>query len=173
MAMRVRDFMSVLHDRTLELLPSDLRDACTARVRFVWFQVHFHSPKVHYEVWLARKTERIEIGLHFEGPREFSYRWAELFAGHMEEIQANLGPEFELEEWTASWARLHTTVPYDPPTETLAEELAQRFARLISVCQPIIERERDNVPPGLESLGEGNKRPARSRFRGRPGKRSG
>jgi len=173
MPMRVRDFMALLHGRTLELLPDDLREGCTARVRFVWFQIHFHTPKVHYEIWLTRKTERIEIGLHFEGPREFSYRWAELVAEHMEEIQANLGPEFELEEWTASWARLHTTVSYDPPTEALAEELAQCLARLISVCQPIIERERGNVRDGLESIDEGKKRPARGRFRGRPAKRAG
>ena len=63
--------MDRLQETTLALLPNDLRDSCTARVRFVWFQVHFHSPKVHYEVWLTRKTERIEIGLHFEGPQEF------------------------------------------------------------------------------------------------------
>ncbi len=171
MPLRVRDFMAVLHDRTLELLPDELRAACTSRVRFVWFQAHFHSPKVHYEVWLARKTERIEIGLHFEGPREFSYRWAELLAGHMEEVQANLGPEFELEEWTASWARLHTTVPYDPPSEELAEDLAQRFARLITVCQPIIEMERGNVPAALERADDGRKPSMRSRFRNRSSRR--
>jgi hypothetical protein len=149
-AMRVRDFMELLHDRTLALLPDELRERCEARVRFVWLQVHFHSPKVHFEVWLARKIERIEIGLHFEGPRDFSYRWSELFADHMPEVQAQLGPQWELEEWTSSWARLHETVPYDPPSEVLADEIAHRFARLITVCQPIVERLRPDVPTALE-----------------------
>src|SRR3989442_8912958 len=119
MPMRVADFMSLVEQRTLALVPEALSQ-CTSRIRSVWLQVHFHSPKVHYEVWLTRKTGRIEIGLHFEGPQEFSYRWAERFAEHMPEVQAHCGPQLELEEWTASWARLHETIPYDPPTEALA-----------------------------------------------------
>ena len=150
-AMRVRDFMDLLQERSLAMLPHDLRESCTARVRFIWFQVHFHSPKVHYEVCLTRKTERIEIGLHFEGPRDFSYLWAQRFAEHMLVVAAELGPEWELEEWTASWARLHITMPYDPLSPALAEAVAEPFARLITVCQPIIETERENVPVELEA----------------------
>lgn len=148
--MRVAEFMSLLQERTLALLPPELRD-CTARARFVWFQVHYHSPKVHYEVCLTRKTERIEIGLHFEGPREFSYRWAALMAEHMPEIAARLGPHVELEEWTASWARVHQTVPYDPPSDALAHAVARRLAEMVTVLQPIVELERGNVPAALES----------------------
>jgi hypothetical protein len=169
-AMRVADFMGLVHDRTLALLPDGLRDACSARVRFVWFQVHFHSPKVHYEVWLARKIERIEIGLHFEGPRDFSYRWCELFAEHMLEVQAQLGPQWELEEWTSSWARLHETIPYDPPSEALADEIATRFARLITVCQPIVESLRLQVPASLEAA-EPVRREGRGRFQRRGARR--
>jgi hypothetical protein len=161
--MAVRDFMPILEASTLETLPPGLRQSCHARARSVWFQVHFHSPRVHYEVWLARKIERIEIGLHFEGPHDFSYLWAELIAGHMEEIHAGIGPDYELEEWTASWTRLHETVPYDPLSAALAEEIAGRFARLITVCQPIVERERVNVPPELEAVAPA-KNP-RNRFR--------
>ena len=161
-AMRVREFMDLVHDRTLAQLPDGLRESCTARTRFVWFQVHFHSPKVHYEVWLTRKTERIEIGLHFEGPRDFSYRWAERLAEHMLEVQAKLGPEWELEEWTASWARLHKTLPYDPPSPALAEEIAENVSQLITVCQPIIESERENIPVALEA-----EAPAQKSGRGR------
>lgn len=142
MRMKVADFMDLLQDATLKRLPAELRKSCKARVRFVWFQVHFHSPKVHYEVWLTRKTERIEIGLHFEGPQEFSYAWAACFAEHMAEVQAACGPHYELEEWTQSWARIHETIPYDPLSETLADEVASRLARLISVCEPIVEAER-------------------------------
>ena len=127
--MRVREFMESVQELTLAKLPEELRETCTPRVRFVWFQVHFHSPRVHYEVWLTRKTERIEIGLHFEGPQEFSYRWAELFADHMAEVQAACGPQLELEEWTASWARLHETIPYDPPSPALADEIAWHASR--------------------------------------------
>jgi hypothetical protein len=105
---------------------------------------------VHYEVWLTRKTDRIEIGLHFEGPRDFSYRWLELMAQHAPEIMDGIGPDFEFEEWTPSWTRIHQTVPYDPLSEALADEVGRRLARVIAVLQPIVEMERGNVPAGLE-----------------------
>ena len=57
--------------------------------------------------------------------------------------------------WTVGlevdWARLHETVPYDPPTPELADEIATRFARLISVCQPIVESLREEVPLPIEA----------------------
>ena len=167
MAMRVRDFMPLVRDGVLSRLPEELCDG-TARVRFVWFQLHYHSPKVHYEIWLTRKTSRIEIGLHFEGPHEFSYRWAELMAPHMPEIQGRLGPQVELEEWTASWTRIHQTRPYDPLSERLADEVAGRLAEMIAVLQPIVERERRNVPPEMESLSDApERRDGRRQYRRR------
>src|SRR3989337_3289199 len=152
MPLRVRDFMSLVLERTTERLPPELR-GFTARVRFVWLQLHYWTPKVHYEVWLTRKTERIEIGLHFEGEREFSYVWAEVMAARMREGMAHLGRQVELEEWTSSWTRIHQTLPYDPLSEPLAEEVARRLAEMISVLQPILAAEREKVPPELEALG--------------------
>lgn len=151
MRMRVAEFMALVQSSALARLPAELRE-CTARIRSVWLQVHYHTPKVHYEVWLTRKTGRIEIGLHFEGAREFSYRWAELMAPYMPEIQARVGPHVELEEWTASWARLHQSLPYDPLSAELADDVAGRFAEMITVLQPIVERERENVQAGLEAM---------------------
>ncbi len=162
--MRVADFMAIVLERSTSLVPAELR-GFNARIRSVWLQIHYHSPKVHYEVWLARKTGRIEIGLHFEGPREFSYRWAELMAPHMPEIMARLGPEVELEEWTASWTRLHQTVPYDPLSEPLADEVSRRFAQTITVLQPIVEHESANISPELEALREPPRSAGSSRFR--------
>ena len=149
MPMRVRDFMALLLDQTTQLLPANLR-GFTTRIRFVWLQLHYHTPSVHYEVWLIRKTGRIEIGLHFEGPRQFSYRWAELLAPYMPEIRGRLGPQVELEEWTPSWTRIHQTIPYDPLSRPLAEEIARRLADTIAVLQPIVQRERVRVAQELE-----------------------
>ena len=157
MPIRVRDFMSLVLERATELLPPELR-GFSARIRFVWLQLHYWTPKVHYEVWLTRKTGRIEIGLHFEGEREFSYRWAEVMAARMPEVMARLspkatrrgeGPQVELEEWTSSWTRIHQTLPYDPLSEPLAEEVARRLAEMMAVLQPIVEGERASVPPEL------------------------
>src|SRR5574341_1706479 len=164
--MRVAEFMGHLQERVLSLLPPRLREGIQPRIRSSWFQVHYHSPKVHYEVWLTRKTGRIEIGLHFEGPRDFSYRWLELMAQHASEIMDGIGPDFEFEEWTPSWTRIHQTVPYDPLSEPLADEVAKRLTRLITVLQPIVELEREKVPPETESAPE---QPGESRRRFRRG----
>lgn len=162
--MRVAEFLPLVNERALALLPADLRDGCTSRISSVWLWLHYHHPKVHYEVWLARKTGRIEIGLHFEGPRDFSYRWAELVAPYMPEIQARLGPQVELEEWTASWARVHQTLPYDPLSKGLADEVARRLAETITVLQPIVDCERENVSPELAPIREPSRTPAGRRF---------
>lgn len=176
--LRVRDFMPLLLERVTELLPPELR-AFTSRIRFTWLWLHYWTPKVHYEVWLTRKTGRIEIGLHFEGEREFSYRWAEVMAARMPEVMARLGPDVELEEWTPSWTRIHQTVPYDPLTEPLADEVARRLAEMIAVLQPMLEEERPNVPAELEALspakptsGRRFHRRRRSRPDGRPSGRA-
>ena len=168
MPMRVGDFLALVNERAMSRLPVRLRGGATSRISSSWLWVHYHHPKVHHEVWLARKTGRIEIGLHFEGPRDFSYRWAERMAPYMPEVQARLGPQMELEEWTASWARVHQTLPYDPLSEALAYEVATRFAEQISVLQPIVERERENVPADLLSVRESrplSARPFRHRRR--------
>lgn len=164
--LRVHDFLSLVLDRATELLPPALR-GFSGRVRSVWLQLHYWTPKVHYEVWLTRKTGRIEVGLHFEGEREFSYRWAEVMAPHMPEVQARLGPQVELEEWTSSWTRIHQTLPYDPLSEPLVDEVARRLAETISVLQPIVERERAGVPEELE-LAAPARSPGGRRFRRRP-----
>lgn len=168
--MRVAEFMGRLQERVLSLLPPELRDGIQPRIRSSWFQAHYHSPKVHYEAWLTRKTGRIEIGLHFEGPRDFSYLWLERMAGHAPEIMDGVGPEFEFEEWTPSWARIHQTIPYDPLSEQLADEVARRMARLITVLQPIVEMERQNIPPHLEGAPDPKSSPRR-RFRRSDGAR--
>jgi hypothetical protein len=153
-AMRVAEFMPLVDERALAVLPDELRRGLTSRVRSVWLQLHYHTPKVHYEVWLTRKTNRIEIGLHFEGTREFSYLWADLMSAHAPEILGQLGPSVEFEEWTPSWTRIHQSIPYDPLSDSLADEVAQRLAEMITVLQPIVEAERENVPLELERARE-------------------
>ena len=90
-------------------------------------------------------SDLIEIGLHFEGSKEFSYRWAELLAARMPEVQSKLGSRVELEEWTASWTRVHQTLDYGPLNADLAAEIAGQLSRTIIVLQPILCEERQSV----------------------------
>ncbi len=140
--MRIRDFLLQVYDALPSRLPEELREH-EWRVRWSLLQVYFDKPTVHYEVWVQRKARRIEIGLHFEGEREESQRWAAAIAPRALEIQAQLGPDVELEEWTKSWVRLHETQTLvGDLTEERALALAERLGRFIEVLEPILAEER-------------------------------
>ncbi|MEX2159524.1 MAG: hypothetical protein WEB04_09005 [Dehalococcoidia bacterium] len=140
--MRIQDFLHAVYDALGARLPKPLRDH-QWRVRWSLLQVYFETASVHYEVWVQKQKRRIEIGLHFEGERDENYRWAEALAPHALEIQAQLGPSVELEEWTQVWTRLHETVEFEGKlTPELAAEIAERLARFIEVLEPIREQER-------------------------------
>lgn len=143
--MRIRDFLLLVHDE----LPGHLPEGSPHyewRVRWSMLQVYFERPAIHYEVWVQRKARRIEIGLHFEADREENQRWAEALAPMALEIQAQLGPAVELEEWTSSWTRLHETVPLEGDLTTdMASDMARRLACFIEVLEPIREQARPAV----------------------------
>lgn len=135
----------LVHDNLARELPEPLQDH-QWRLRWSMLQVFFESPTIHYEVWVQRKAGRIEIGLHFESDREESYRWARALAERSLEIQAQLGPSVELEEWTRNWTRLHETWSLeDDLTDELAECAAARLARFMEVLEPILTQERVNA----------------------------
>ena len=143
--MRIQDFLNLVYDGLPGQLSAELRKH-DWRVRWSLLQVYFEKPAVHYEVWVQRKARRIELGLHFECEREESYRWAEVLAPRAIEIQAQLGQNVELEEWTKSWTRLHETLHLDADlNEALAADVAQRLARYIEVLEPILQEERATI----------------------------
>jgi len=114
--------------------------AFSMRQRFGYVQYWRGEHWLHYEVWVQRKTQRLEIGLHFEGERERSYAAAARLGEAAADIAAAIGPEYELEEWTASWTRLHRTFSAPSLTAELAEEAGLRTADLIRGMEPIVER---------------------------------
>jgi hypothetical protein len=78
-------------------------------------------------------------------------------SAHAPDILGQLGPGVEFEEWTPSWTRIHQSIPYDPLSEALADEVARRLAEMITVLQPIVQLERENVPAELERAREATK----------------
>jgi hypothetical protein len=139
---RIRDFLARVYDALTKRLPPAYAGH-QWRLRWSTLQVYFEKPAVHYEVWVQKAAGRIELGLHFEGERDESYRWAEALAPRAIEIQAQLGPGVELEEWTASWTRLHETIALTGKlSEDLAADIAARLARFIEVLEPIVAEER-------------------------------
>lgn len=144
--MRVRDFLLAVRDEARPLLDGDLA-AFQDRQRFSLLQFFRDDPAVHYEVWVQRKTGRLEIGLHFEGPREFSYGWAAALAERAPEVAARTGPGYELEEWTQSWARLHRSFPLPDLTPESVAGTARRLVDLMRSTAPLL----DELAPAVGS----------------------
>jgi hypothetical protein len=139
--MKVRDFLHAVYEALSAELPKRYRKH-DWRIRFGYLQVYFGDPAIHYEAWVQRRNQRIELGLHFEGEREANYRWAELLAPRALEIHARLGANVELEEWTESWTRLHETCPFEGQlTHELAEDTAIRMRQYMEVMEPILAEE--------------------------------
>jgi hypothetical protein len=144
--MRPHEFLLRVRELAEARLPADA-PRFQGRLRFSFIQLYRDDPRIHYEVWLQRKTGHIEVGLHFEADRERSYRWAEALGRRVLELQAQLGPDAELEEWTRSWTRLHQTLPLRALDDELARDVADILARFITVMEPILAEEAINILP--------------------------
>ena len=138
-SLTIRDFLALVLEGVAARVGADL-DGFETRQRFGYLQFFRGSPDVHYEVWAQRKTSRVEIGLHFEGERERNYEAAELLAMRAPDVQAAIGPEYELEEWTPAWTRLHRSFAAPSLTPELAGEAAERVVALMRGLEPIIEQ---------------------------------
>ena len=137
--LRIRDFLALVHEGVEGRLGRGL-DGMEMRQRFSYVQYYRGSPDVHYEVWAQRKTGRLEIGLHFEGERDANYRAAELLAMRAPDVQSAVGQEYELEEWTKSWTRLHRSFDAQALTPELADEAAHHVVELMRGMEPIIDQ---------------------------------
>ena len=149
----IRDFLEDVREGTLARLSPRLGEPVAKRV-FSSLQIHFGEPRLHYEVWPVRKTGRIEVGLHIEGPQDWSREVAGRLAAQADDLRSALVDEFELEDWTASWCRLHTTVPLARLTESLAADVATSTVHLIEAAEPIVralELPVPSVPSGKGS----------------------
>ena len=137
-SMTIRDFLALVHDRVVAALGTRL-DGRDMRRRFGYLQYYRGAPAIHYEVWVQRKTARMEIGLHFEGERERNYAAAEILAMRAPDVIAAVGPEYELEEWTERWTRLHRSFEAPTLTPDLAGEAAAQVLALIRGMEPILD----------------------------------
>jgi hypothetical protein len=137
-SLRIRDFLALVHEGMAARLGDSL-DGFDWRQRFGYLQYYRGAPAVHYEIWVQRKTSRLEIGLHFEGEREANYAAAEALALRAPDIQARIGPEYELEEWTQQWTRLHRSFAAPALTLELAHEATDHAVALIRGMEPILD----------------------------------
>ncbi len=137
--MRLQQFQVSLVDKTRKQLPRSLREF-QARSFFTLVKLYYAQSKIHYEVWVRGKEHLIEVGLHFEADKATNDALLAYFRERAFEIHAELGPRVEIEQWTNSWSRVHEVVPYTALDADLADLLAKKLSRMISVLQPMLEK---------------------------------
>lgn len=138
-SLRIRDFLALVHDALAAEMGREL-DGFTSRQRFGYLQYYRGDASIHYEIWVQRKTQRLEIGLHFESTdRDRNYAAAEELAARAPEVVARIGPEYELEEWTKTWTRLHRSFTAPSLTEELAASAASHAVALMRGMEPLLD----------------------------------
>jgi hypothetical protein len=144
-----RDFFDAVAERLREELPAERRDF-RQRANPLLLKLDYGNDRVHYEVWCDGERKTIELGLHFEDGPVSTTAYLAYFDGLIVELKHDLGPELELERWTASWGHLYEHWPLTMLTEGLAARVAARLARLIARLQPLVEAA--GIPPERSAL---------------------
>jgi hypothetical protein len=112
--------------------------------------LHYGNPSVHFELQPHVGRGQVELGLHFEGPVEENDRWAAAVASKTDEMLAALGPGWELEEWTASWRRLHRVFRFEKLTTELGREVAGEMTKLVTALHPLVAEAGEAYVPAPE-----------------------
>lgn len=137
--MRVNEFLQRVVKTARAELPPRWR-GFDARAHFTFAQISYGKRSVHYEVWVRGAAHLLEIGLHFESDRATNAAWLDYFAARAFEIKAELGETVEIEQWTASWTRVHQVMPYEKLDESTAHAAAEHLAKMIVILQPMLEQ---------------------------------
>ena len=137
-SLEAREFVFFCEDQILTRLPPAVPRP-ERRLRWTILQFHFGDDRVHFELQPQMGRGVVEAGLHFEGPVEANDAWVDLLAAHAADLLGELGPYWELEEWTASWRRLHRPYPFERLTAELGCEVAGELVRAITALHPLIE----------------------------------
>ena len=135
--LKAREFLFAAEDLALAGLSTGFPQP-ERRVMWTILQFHYGDPNVHFELQPQVSRGQVELGLHFEGLLENNERWAQRIADNAAPIAGALGPEWELEEWTASWRRLHRVYPFEKLTRGLASDVAVDFTLLLTTLQRLV-----------------------------------
>lgn len=133
-----RDFFAAVVERLGAELP-EARRAFQHRSNPLLLKIDYGNQRVHYEVWCDGERRILGLALHFEDGPVSTAVYLAYFDRLIVELKHELGPEIELERWTASWGHLYEHWPLTTLTEALAGRVATRLARLIATLQPLVE----------------------------------
>lgn len=133
-----RDFFAAVVAEVRTALPADLA-GFRHRANSMLLKIDYGNERVHYEVWTDGARGRVEIGLHFEDGPASTLAYLAFFDARIVEIKHALGPEVELERWTASWGHLFESAPLGRLDRGFARSVAGRLTAQIALLQPMVE----------------------------------
>jgi len=133
--LKTREFLFYTEDQAFAALPADFPRPQRVAMWTI-LQYHWGVPAAHIELQPQMGRRIVELGLHFEGPAEWNDALALRVAEHAGALMADLGDSWELEEWTASWRRLHRTWTFEELTTALGQEVGAELARALQVLRP-------------------------------------
>lgn len=132
--------MLALPTATRAQLPRELQKFKVA-TRSWLCQLYYRDPRLHYEVWnMGERRGILELGLHFES-KEAAQNTALLkhFSQHLIEVKVKLGAGWEAEQWDKGWTKVYETIPYEPFSHELLDQVAKRLAKTLVVLEEIWE----------------------------------
>jgi hypothetical protein len=135
--MQVREFLFFAEEMAMRALPPAV-PAPERKVMWTILQLHYGDPNVHFELQPSPGRRQIELGLHFEGTPEANDAWAAALALRAPEFMAALGDEWELEEWTASWRRIHRVFRFERLNSELGHVVADELVKALTVLGPFV-----------------------------------
>ncbi|MCC6382963.1 MAG: hypothetical protein IT304_10680 [Dehalococcoidia bacterium] len=137
-SLKAREFLFASEDLAMAALPGDFPRP-ERRVMWTILQLSFGRPDVHFELHPQVARRQVELGLHLEGPAELNALLAERLAERASDLIPALGEGWELEEWTASWRRLHRVYAFETLTRRLASEVGAELARALLLLVPVLQ----------------------------------
>ena len=140
-SMKPREFLNLLPDLVRQQVPPDLNGFQVIGPTGSLVKLHYQRPTVHYEVWLRRRQNQVELGLHFEGDRDSNQRSLELLSRRAEDIRVSLGPGVEVAPWDKGWARVHETLPWEPLGDDFLVEVSLKLSSMIRTLEPLLAGE--------------------------------
>jgi hypothetical protein len=140
--LKAREFVFFCEDQILTGWPAGTPEP-TRKVMWTTLQFHWGEQRVHFELQPMMGRRLVEAGLHFEGPEAMNEAWSVALGRHADELIPELGFEWELEDWTKSWRRLHRSYHFDKLTADLGREIAAELRRGMLTLYPFIAERLD------------------------------
>ncbi len=120
-------------------LPEDLQTFRTRQSGTI-LKVFYEDYRIHFEVWVDKRRNVVEIGLHLEDGPASTLAILAMLDSSILEIKHILGPHLEFGRWTLSWGHAVEFLGLQPLDADFRNLVASRLRLYVETLQPLIEQ---------------------------------